>query len=439
MEEQWQVDRARLRRLCQEHPTWSQRRLAQETKRSVSWVKKWRKRFAEADSDDREVLKSRSRRPKTAGPRLEQRVIERILAIRDNPPLNRIPGPLTIKYYLHQQEKDDPLGCYLPTSTSTIWRILDEHQRLYRPEPPESEEPLPLAEPMEVWQIDFKDVTTVRQPPQEMDKRQHLVETLNMVDTGTSILVDNPARCDFNAETTLRSVAAVLKRVGCPRQITFDRDPRFVASAGNGDFPAPFVRFLACLGIVADICPPQSPQHNGFVERYNRSDKYESILVYQPESFAQVIDMNRDQKQFYNYQRPNQARSCGNQPPRSAFPTLPDLPSLPDTIDPDRWLQTIDGQLFTRRVNASGSVQVDKFKYYIGRGYHGQSVILQVDAANQQFKVELAHKPLKSIPIKGLYYGPMSFDRYLEFICEQAVSAWRLYLRKNPRYLPWTA
>jgi len=32
------------------------------------------------------------------------------------------------------------------------------------------------------------------------------------------------------------------------------------------------------------------------------------------------------------------------------------------------------------------------FKYYIGRDYHGQSVILQVDAANRQFKVELATK-----------------------------------------------
>ena len=223
MEEQWQVDRACLRRLCQEHPTWSQRRLAQATKRSASWVKKWRKRLAAAAPDDREVLKSRSRCPKTTKSRIEAMVIERILAIRDNPPLNRIPGPLTIKYYLHQQEKDDPLGCYLPTSTSTIWRILNEHQRIYRPEPPEPEDPSPLAEPMEIWQIDFKDVTSVRQTQQEVDKRQHFVETLKVVDTGTSILVDNPARCDFNAETVIRSLARVLQTVGCPQQITFER------------------------------------------------------------------------------------------------------------------------------------------------------------------------------------------------------------------------
>ena len=134
MEEQWQVDRARLRQLCQEHPTWSQRRLAQETKRSITWVKKWRKRLAEADPDDQEVLKSRSRRPKQAGSPIEAMVLKRILAIRDHPPINRIPGPLAIKYFLHEQEKEDPLNCYLPTSSSTIWRILDEHQRLWATE-----------------------------------------------------------------------------------------------------------------------------------------------------------------------------------------------------------------------------------------------------------------------------------------------------------------
>lgn len=188
---------------------------------------------------------------------------------------------------------------------------------------------------MEIWQLDFKDVTTVRRS-QETDKQQHFVETLNIVDTGTSILVDNPARLDFNAETTIRVVAAVLQNAGCPRQITFDRDTRFMASASTGDFPSPFVQFLACLGIKPDICPPQRPDRNGYVERYNKTYKYETIQIYRPETYEQVIDMNLDEKYYYNYQRPNQARSCGNQPPRLVFPSLPALPPVPEMIDPDR-------------------------------------------------------------------------------------------------------
>jgi transposase InsO family protein len=435
MEEQWQVDRARLWRLQQEHPDWTHAQFAQEIGRCVTWVKKWRQRFHRVDPADEAKFKSLNRRPKSAGSPLEPVVVERILAIRDEPPdnLKRTPGPLAIKYYLHKQEQADPLGCYLPTSTSTIWGILDQHQRIIRPPAVERVETL-LAEPLQVWQIDFKDVSTVK--PEGQDKKQHLVETLNMIDTGTSILLDNLARTDFNAETVIRTLAESLKHLGCPQQITFDRDPRFVASAGSGDFPAPFVRFLACLGIKSDICPPQRPDKNGYVERFNRTYNEEGIQIYLPESYDQVVEMNLDIRFHYNFERPNQAKSCGNQPPRLAFDHLPQLPALPDMVDPDRWLQTIDGQLFKRRVNHNGSVKVDKRSYYIGRAHRGRYVVLTVETAAQQFRVELADEVIKTIPIKGLQQQPMPFEQYLDFICEQAVSAWRLYLRKQPRYLP---
>ena len=437
MEEQWQVDRARLRMLHQQHPDWSYPQLAQHLSRSISWVKKWSKRLKTAVPEDQTVLKSQSRRPKHPPPSIEPIVVERILAIRDQPPdgLQRTPGPVAIKYYLHKMEKTAPLDCYLPTSTSTIWRILDEHQRIIRSSRPERE-PLSQAEPFQVWQIDFKDVTTVTPEPE--GKRQHQVETLNMLDTGTSILVDNPARTDFNAETVIETIAQTLQQVGCPRQITFDRDPRFVGSASSGDFPAAFVRFLACLHIEADICPPQRPQKNGFVERYNRSYKYEGIQMYRPATFTQVVDMNRDVRFHYNYQRPNQALSCSNQPPRSAFPNLPPLPSLPTVVDPDRWLQTIDGHLFKRRVNHAGTVKVDKRTYYIGRACHGRYVVLRVEAATQQLVVELNSEKLKELPIKGLQQHQMSFQRYLDFIRQQAVSEWRQYLHKTRRYVRLT-
>ena len=435
MEEQWQVNRAKLRSLRQEHPDWSYRQLTEATGCSRTWVKKWCHRFKTADPADQAILKSRSRRPINTGSPIPPAVVKRILTIRDHPPANlkRTPGPITIKYFLHQQEKEDPLDCYLPTSTSTIWRILDEHQRIIRPGQAEHEV-TPPAEPLAEWQIDFKDINTV--PPQPAGKKQHVVETLNVIDTGTSILVDNPARSDFNAETVILTMTDIFRQMGCPRQITFDRDPRFVASASSGDFPAPFVRFLACLGIKADICPPRRPDKNAYVERYNRTYKYEGILIYQPTSYDQVIEMNLDLRHHYNFERPNQARSCCNQPPRLAFPRLPNLPPIPETIDPDRWLERLDGKLFKRRVTHSGTVKVDKHRYYIGRAYHGRLVVLRVDAANQQFVVELNDKPIKTLEIKGLYHGQMSFTAYLDFISKQAISAWRSYLQKHRRYLP---
>ena len=40
---------------------------------------------------------------------------------------------------------------------------------------------------------------------------------------------------------------------------------------------------------------------------------------------------------------PNQARSCGNRPPRVAFPALPPRPAVPAEVDPDGWLRLVDG------------------------------------------------------------------------------------------------
>ena len=278
MEEEWQVDRARLRAARQQHPDGSYPQLAHSLNRSTSWVKKWCRRLGQAAPDDEYVLKSLSRRPHHVRPRIAVAAVERILAIRDQPPegLKRTPGPVAINYYLHKMEETEPLGCHLPTSSSTIWKILDRHQRILHPIPVAHEPTLP-AEPMISWQVDFKDVTTVA--PEPDGKRQHGVETLNMVDVGTSILVDNPIRTDFNAETVIDTMAQTFQQVGCPRRVTFDRDPRFVGSAGSTDFPAAWVRFLACLNIQAEICPPQRPDKNGFVERYNRTYEYEGIRM----------------------------------------------------------------------------------------------------------------------------------------------------------------
>ena len=49
----------------------------------------------------------------------------------------------------------------------------------------------------------------------------------------------------------------------------------------------------------------------------------------------------------------------GNRPPRVAFPTLPELPTVPDLVDPDRWLQVRDGLHLVRKVRRDGSVRVD--------------------------------------------------------------------------------
>jgi hypothetical protein len=145
--------------------------------------------------------------------------------------------------------------------------------------------------------------------------------------------------------------------------------------------------------------------------------------------------MNLDFRQHYNYERPNQALTCGNQPPRLAFAALPDLPSLPERVNPDRWVEAIDEQVFKRRVAANGTVKLDKHGYYIRRDLKGRTVLLQIDAPQRQLHVLLGDKPLKTIPLKGLHHQLLSFEQYLTLIRTEAISEWRRYLQRTKRYI----
>jgi hypothetical protein len=156
-----------------------------------------------------------------------------------------------------------------------------------------------------------------------------VIETLNFVDAGTSILLSAQAHPDFHAETALDAVVTFLRAYGLPPPpptLTFDRDPRWVGSASGRDFPSPFRRFLLCLGIQPHLCPPRRPDKNAFVERYHRSYNQECLQVHRPATLQEVREVTEQFMQHYNYERPHQGRSCKDQPPRVAFATLPKLP-----------------------------------------------------------------------------------------------------------------
>src|SRR5438874_5728707 len=82
----------------------------------------------------------------------------------------------------------------------------------------------------------------------------------------------------------------------------------------------------------------------------------------------------------YNEERPNQALSCGNQPPRVAFPALPSLPPLPEWVDPDRWLRLVDGQCYVPKVRRNGTVTIEGDNYYLDQRLAGQYMTLRVRA-----------------------------------------------------------
>jgi hypothetical protein len=139
---------------------------------------------------------------------------------------------------------------------------------------------------MRCWQMDFKDVTSV--PPDPEGKQRHVVEIFNVVDVGTSIILDCLPREDYNMETAIVAITNTLLVHGIPQTITFDRDPRFIGSWSAGEFPSAFMRFLLCVGVQIDPCPPRRPDKNAFVERLQRTQQEECLQVHHPVNLEQT-------------------------------------------------------------------------------------------------------------------------------------------------------
>jgi hypothetical protein len=264
MEAVYYAARGNLRRLLQLHPSWTRAQFAEATGMSLSWVDKWKKRFLSTPFDDEQVLRGLSRAPHHPPPELDSVVVDRLLDIRDEPPegLGRTPGPKAILYYLARDESLQQAGVRLPRSTRTIHRLLREHGRI-APRLPHLSEPTERPKPMQRWQLDFKDASSV--PPEPEGKQQHVVETLNIIDMGTSVLIASYVRSDFTAETALQAVAHTFAEQGLPASITLDRDTRWVGAPQGSDFPAALIRFCHSLGVAVIVCEPQHPQQNALV------------------------------------------------------------------------------------------------------------------------------------------------------------------------------
>lgn len=435
MEEHWIARRSQLRQLLQDQPHWTNRMYADAVGMSVSWVKDWKRVFRTADPGDERVVLGRPRHRRTPLEDYEPDVIETVLNIRHNPPeyCPKTPGPAVIQYEL--QERFADTGKRFPRSTSTIWTILNLHHRIVRSQK-RAHEPVERPDPMRHWEIDFTDIASIH--PE--GKRQHAAEMFNVVDRGTSILVESTASDDYNTESSILAMTGVFLVNGIPDTLTIDRDPRFIGGYQGDDFPSAFMRFLLCLDIHLDICPPRRPDLKPFVERVHRTIQEECLQIEQPDTVQAAREVLQAYRFRYNSQRPHQGNACGNRSPYQAFSELPWLRRLPDVIDPDRWLHTLHGRVFRRRVQANGSVKMDKRNYYVGKRLKGQQVNLRIDADRREFQIMQGRQVVKTIPIKGLYDELLAFDVYLKLICEEAHTEWRQTKRLvRERRVAWAA
>ncbi|HLZ58104.1 MAG TPA: integrase core domain-containing protein [Ktedonosporobacter sp.] len=84
----------------------------------------------------------------------------------------------------------------------------------------------------------------------------------------------------------------------------------------------------------------------------------ECLNIHWPQSLEETKRVTEQFMQHYNELRPHQGRACANRPPRQAFPQLPSLPPLPETVQADRWLWRYHHRAFVRLVGSDGCVTV---------------------------------------------------------------------------------
>lgn len=245
-------------------------------------------------------------------------------------------------------------------------------------------------------------------------------EFLTVVDRGTSMLVSTQTQPHYTAETALLAVARFLLTTGLPQKLRFDNDSRFVGSWLADGYPSPLMRFLLCLGVEPDLVEPGKPTQKPFAERSVRTLKYECLWLQRPTDWLAAASLLEQYQSFYNHERANQSPSCGNRPPYQAFPRLPAMPTVPDTIDPDRWLQAYHRHLFKRRMGRNGAISVGKHEYYIDYTYPGEVVGVLLDADQRVFRILNRGKVLRQVEIQGLVGAPMAFQDYLKQMLAEA-------------------
>lgn len=141
-----------------------------------------------------------------------------------------------------------------------------------------------------VWSMDFMH-------DQLSDGRS--IRLLNVIDD-----FNREALCievDFSlpALRVIRALDRIIEWRGKPQAIRCDNGPEYISHT--------LKTWAGQRGIRIEYIQPGNPQQNAYIERYNRTVRYEWLAQYLFDSVAEVQDFADQWLWIYNHQRPNMA------------------------------------------------------------------------------------------------------------------------------------
>lgn len=181
-----------------------------------------------------------------------------------------------------------------PWNHKRVYRIYRELELNLRIKPKKRlvrEKPQPLAVPEainEVWSMDFMH-------DQLSDGRSYRL--FNVIDDfnreGLGIEVD----FSLPAERVIRSLEQIIAWRGQPQVLRCDNGPEYI----SGSLQA----WAERRGIRIEYIQPGKPQQNAYIERYNRTVRYDWLGQYLFDSIEAVQDFATRWLWTYNHERPN--------------------------------------------------------------------------------------------------------------------------------------
>ena len=174
-----------------------------------------------------------------------------------------------------------------------IYRELELNMRIKPRKRLIREQPEPLHVPVktnEIWSMDFMH-------DQLADGRT--IRLFNVIDDfnreGLCIDVD----FSLPALRVIRSLDQVIEWRGKPKMIRCDNGPEYASSA--------LMQWAQRHGIALQFIQPGKPQQNAYIERYNRTVRYDWLAHHLFDSIEQVQDYATRWLWTYNHERPNMA------------------------------------------------------------------------------------------------------------------------------------
>lgn len=356
----------------------SSREMAEELKRPVGTIRKWRQRYLQ---NGRAGLSSQMGRPADGAlARSPAEMKDALLELREKHPGW---GAQTLRLEIAKDERF--IGMTIP-SRARIAAYLKERQKVRKYERhqklPEAKA-LPLQRPHQEWELDAQGVTTVA----GLGK----VSFINLLDVYSHASIDSHACLKVShpkSEDYQRVLRRAFLRYGLPEQISLDHDSAFYDNRSASPFPSLIHLWLIGLNIQVRFIHRRPPWEHSRIERHHQTIARQA---FEGQTFEDVIALQRSlQARMLFLNREYPTRALEGQPPFQAFPQarhsgrfysleaeeqLFDMQRVYDDLRQTRWF---------RQVSSVGTFSLGGYLYNATTRFANQTLEITFEGATHQ-------------------------------------------------------